>query len=112
MKQEVAVVVIWAIFGLSWLFVAQHTVLSAIESRRFGRTPWWRTAMGWLLTLAVASLGTVFAFLVAAQQWPVLATFGWFQWAYLLSFGGIVAVLVGKNVARIWLHVRARRDAE
>lgn len=109
---EVARVDVWAIFILSWVFVILHTVLSWIEWRRWGAIPWWRTVLGWLLTAAVASLGTVFAFLAAASVWPVLGTFPWYLWSYLVAVSTIGAVIVGKITARIWLHVHARRAGE
>jgi hypothetical protein len=100
---------IWAIFTLCWTFVVLHTALSWIEWRYYGAVPWWRSILGWLLTSAVASLGVVFGFAAAASVWPVLATLPWFMWAYLLAVSGIGVVVVGKIVARILLHLRARR---
>lgn len=110
MIARVSEVMVWAVLVLSWSFVVTHTVLSWVEWRRYGRTPWWRTLIGWLLTSAVASLGVSFSFIAVAMVWPALALLPWFQWAYVLSFSGVVAVLLGKNLARVWLHLRTRRE--
>lgn len=107
----VAQVEAWAIFVLCWVFVAEHTILSWVERRRWGSVPWWRTVLGWLLTLAVGSLGTVVGFGVAASLWPVLVTYPWYVWSDLIAVGAVAAVVAGKVVARAWLHVRARRSS-
>jgi hypothetical protein len=108
--ETVADVLVWGIFSMAWLFVALHTILSWVEWRRYGRLPWWRTIVGWLVTSAVGSLGMSFAFIAAAMVHPQLAAYPWYLWAYVLSFGGVLAVLVAQNVARIVLHVKARRQ--
>ena len=107
--QRVGEIEAWVIFVLCWVFVVEHTVLSWIEWRRWGAVPWWRTVLGWMFTAAVASLGTVLGFAVAADLWPVLAMLDWYMWAYLIAVGTIAVVVGGKIAARGWLHVQARR---
>lgn len=102
--QTASEIVIWTIFSLSWIFVAEHTILCLIERR-----PWWRTMPGWIFTTAVASLAIVFTFLAAADRWPQLAVYHWYQWAYIVSFGLVAAAIIGKIVLRAWLFAHREK---
>lgn len=88
----------WAIFGLSWLFLIVHTILSRIE-----RAPWWRSIAGWIITTAVGSLAIVFTFGVFRILDPKVILQPWYQWAYLISIGLVGATVVAKLVLRVWL---------
>lgn len=100
---DVSHIVTWAIFGLSWLFVILHTILSLIE-----RAPWWSTALGWILVTAVASLGIVTGFRVVTYLDADIITHASFQWSYLGAVFLIAGSTLGKIIIRVRLFIKNR----
>lgn len=79
------------IFVLAWTVAVAHNFFSIIEDK-----PWWRTYIGWHVMSGVSNIAVIFSFLEAVLWWPQLATFPWYLWLYLSSFGFMIAVLLSQ----------------
>lgn len=99
-----SIIAVFYTMSVAWTFVTMYHVFTV---RR--RRPWYRDPIGRHLMSFVVSDAIVFTFLASAFIWPVLATYNWYMWAYLIVGISGIPFNITWRVLIVWRYLGPKR---